>query len=263
MDDIKGMNRIHERSIMAKSISGQPSARRRSLIAGIGVSVLLAAAFVLSPGRPVPRNSPLSPKFVALRTVKNLGLGVGNFASGRGGHIPPAGIGQAVHSWQTDLLLVLDYANLYRAINRDVPWDDPSNRKIFQTKLSLYQVPWYGKAAIDGYGPAHFAMNDRLWNPVAPPSLTEIVEKDGLEGTLLIASTNGRERPWGDPAGAARDLTRGINRSSDGFGSHGKADSTVVVMASGAGRILSDNISPRVLEQLANPSDGEPAEWPE
>ena len=105
-----------------------------------------------------------------------------------------------------------------------------------------------------GYALAHIAGNQALLG-VEKPTLTNI--PDGAANTVLAGTAAGNFEPWGKP-GHLRDLTRGINRSRDGFGSPWSTGGATMVFADGSVRNLSNDTSPEILRALATPAGSEP-----
>jgi hypothetical protein len=153
-------------------------------------------------------------------------------------------------SWQSGAAFTLDTSKA---------WDDPANFDTFHRRIKDYEIPNRNLPRFDarGYALSHIAGNDQLLRG-EEPSLADIT--DGTSNTVLAGTAAGSYQPWGRP-GHLRDLTKGINRSADGFGSPWTTGGATVVMADGSVRTLSNDTSPQVLRALATPAGGEEVEY--
>jgi hypothetical protein len=159
------------------------------------------------------------------------------------------------HSWLTWALYLSWQSGAGRNLNVSKSWDDPANFDTFRRRIKDYEIPNRNLPRFDerGYALSHIAGNDQLLGK-EKPRLDDIT--DGTSNTLLAGTAAGKYEPWGKP-GHLRDLTRGINRAPEGFGSPWSTGGAIVVMADGSVRTLSNETSPEVLRAMATPSGGE------
>lgn len=177
------------------------------------------------------------------------------------GRFPVGGLfgpsGQALHGWQSLLLPYVDQNPLFLRIDLDRPWNDPSQREIFQTVVPTYVRParFERRAeAPDGYGPSTYSANGHAFGANRSVRLEEI--PDGAATTILQGEIQAQVPAWASPTNW-RDPALGINASDDGFGSPFTGGAHFS-FGDGSVRFLSDDIDPAVLKALATPAGGEP-----
>jgi hypothetical protein len=190
--------------------------------------------------------------------MKSIGMGMHNYASASQDWLPAGGTfgpdGSMQHSWETQVLPYMFYST--REIDMNRPWNDPVNRKAFQSVIPEFIVPGMRSTPIkdpDGYGLSHYAANSRVMG-ANKRRINDI--PDGTSTTLLIGEVNAGFQPWGHPVNF-RDPARGINRSPYGFGGPRNTGGAMFVMADGSVRFISEKVTPTVLEALATPDGGE------
>lgn len=174
-----------------------------------------------------------------------------------GGTFGPGGKGE--HGWMTLILPAIDHAELFARIDRKKPWNDPAQRSVFETRISVYEYPTSPEQppTRDGYAPSSYAGNSLVLGGGFKLSLEEVL--DGSSNTLLAGTAAGRLKPWGHPANW-RDASLGINQSPDGFGSPIIQKGSQFLMCDGSVRFISEEIAPQILEALATPAGGEKVE---
>lgn len=159
------------------------------------------------------------------------------------------------HSWLTWALAYDLQAGAFVKIDLSKSWNDPANATAFQRWIRSFEIPNRNLPRFDerGYALSHIAGNDQLFGK-EKPTLADI--KGETSNTVLAGTAAGNYAPWGKP-GHLRDLTMGINKSPDGFGSPWSTGGAMFVMADGSVRSLSNDTSPQVLQALASPAGGE------
>ncbi|QDT24862.1 hypothetical protein Enr10x_01540 [Gimesia panareensis] len=194
--------------------------------------------------------------------LKQIGLALHNYHDTHD-LLPPGGVfdraGQPRHSWMTQILPYVDQAPLYNQIDFQQPWTAEANRQAFQTELNVFENPGRlgtgrSRDNLHGYMPAEYAANSRVLNVNSGLNLKAI--KDGISNTLLAGEVNSQVKAWGDPTNF-RDPAKGINSTSNGFGSPFKGGA-YFLMGDGAVRFISEDIDPSILKALATPDGGEP-----
>jgi hypothetical protein len=171
--------------------------------------------------------------------------------------------GRALHGWQTLILPFIEEDNVFKQINRELPWSHADNRPAFQTVIPGYLNPIASEnTSPDGYGLSHYAGNVRVLGTNAPLRIASFT--NGASKTILAGEARGSFKPWGHPT-SWRDPGLGINKSPDGFGNPGDDKSALLLMVDGSVRNVMASISPEVLKALAMPSGRSkiPDDWDE
>jgi len=189
--------------------------------------------------------------------LKQIGLAFSNYHDSSrsfppGGVLDRSGLGQ--HGWMTFVLPYVDQAPLYQQINWSLPWNDPVQQSVFATVVPMYQCPGPEPFFIEGYAAAWYSANKLVLGANLAMSIGEIT--DGTSNTIVAGEVNDNLKPWGHPVNY-RDVSRGINRSHDGFGSSWIGGAQFL-LADGSVRFINENIDPNVLQSLATPAGGEP-----
>lgn len=189
-------------------------------------------------------------------SLPNIGRGLPSYHSAHVQIAPHEALrdetGKARHSWMAALLPYIDQAPAYNKIVLTKPWSDPENREIYQTVILGFRYPLIKEIQDEqGFALAHYTGNSQLISAEHRVPLTDIT--DGLSNTALAGTVNAGFRPWGDPANV-RDLAKGIGGGPECFGRKGKY--TLILMADGSVRQLTDDTSPDVLRAMASPNDG-------
>ena len=162
------------------------------------------------------------------------------------------------HSWATMLLPHLDERSLFQEIDLEDRWDAPQNQSAMRTQLPYFLNPAIApenashRIPLDSYGAIHYAANRRVASVNTRVRFRDLT--DGTSTTMLSGEVTSHWRAWGRP-GNWRDARLGINKSPDGFGSPFPGGAHFL-QADGAVKFLNDNTDPTVLENFANPRDG-------
>jgi hypothetical protein len=174
------------------------------------------------------------------------------------GSLPPGGTftakGEMLHSWETELLPFIAVA---ADIDKNRPWNDPRNSKVFQTVLVIFLNPALEQSELrnaQGYALSHYAVNGNVL--AANRGLRSKDFTNARSTTILVGEVNTDFQPWGHPVNW-RDPAEGINRSPRGFGGPRSSGGACFGMADGSVRSISERVSPEVLRALGTPNGGE------
>lgn len=197
-----------------------------------------------------------------LNNLRNVGIAVQAYATTFLGWVPAGGSVEDVlpeWSWQTQLLPYLEQQALYRKIDFTRAWNSPENTPLSAISISIllgHNNP--NRGPVDGFGITHFTGSSRVFTPRVRWTLDDISMKDGTSATLLLGEIASACPPWARP-GNTRDPARGLAGGVDQFGTSPEAPCAVMFVG-GSSRYLSPDISPRVLELLADPDNGVPTD---
>lgn len=190
--------------------------------------------------------------------LRNVAIATQAYATRYGGWIPAGGADDdqsPASSWQTQLLPFLERADLYDPLQFDRPWNHGDNARIAATTVVPFLNPDISeRKPVGGFAITHQAANSRVLGPDRGIQLDNL--RDGSSCTILIGEIGSSFPPWARP-GNVRDPARGIGLGPDQFGCPGR-DVVILYFVGGNGRTVSNSISQRVLELLADPNNGNP-----
>ena len=190
--------------------------------------------------------------------LRNIAIAVQAYATRYGGWTPAGGDQDdrsPAASWQTQLLPFLERSDLYDPLRFDQPWDQGGNARIAGTSVAHFLNPDIAnRAAVNGFAITHQAANSWVFEPDHGIQLDNL--RDGSTCTILIGEIGSGFPPWASP-GNVRDPVRGLGLGPDQFGCPGR-DVTNFYFVGGNGKTVSNSISKRVLELLADPNNGDP-----
>lgn len=250
-----------------------------SLLCGIGLSIAFFRIFgvqaaplflllvfvaimvaVMQPGFPVNK---VARRMQCQNNVHNLMISLQNYASTNDGQMPPAGSQPDDLSWRVRLLPLMDQSALYRAYQRDKPWDDPANGEFTKIWIKVLSCPsnpnlndsqgryYTAYALMTGPGTAFDGPN--------PLTLDDIGQGKGLTQTLIIGEACGANIVWNEPRDIDVSQERpGVNLpgktrgTSNGWLSTYHKDNVNIAFADGSVKSVSANIDPEVLKALVS-----------
>lgn len=190
--------------------------------------------------------------------LRNVAIAAQAYATRHGGWIPAGGTNKDQSpsaSWQTQLLPFLERADLYDPLQFDRPWNRGGNARIAATSVVPFLNPDISeREPVDGFAITHQAANSQVFGPDRGIQIDNL--RDGSTCTILIGEIGSSFPPWARP-GNVRDPARGIGLGPDQFGCPGR-DVVNLYFVGGNGKTVSNSISQRVLELLADPNNGNP-----
>lgn len=187
--------------------------------------------------------------------LKQIALAFHNYEAVHNRMPPPGtfdGNGRGLHGWQTALLPFIEQDELYKTIDQSRPWDDSVNAKAFGTVVKTYLRPTDEPQMADGYALTHIASNVRVYGGNATVTIKQIHETRGTGNTILGGEVAGNFKPWGHPANW-RDPALGLNRSPNGFGHRRMQGATMLFLADGSVRWVTNDADPEFLMFLSEP----------
>lgn len=186
--------------------------------------------------------------------LKELALGMINYADANGGTIPPATVyskdGKALYSWRVLLLPYLEQQELYKQFKLDEPWDSKNNKPLLE-KMPAVFAPVAGATkdkhstfyqVIVGKGAA-FEDKEKIRFPA---SFT-----DGTSNTILIVEAADAV-PWTKPADVVFDPEKELPK----FGGLFK-DGFHAAFADGSVRFINKKADKATLKAVITRNGGE------
>ncbi|MCA8995973.1 MAG: DUF1559 domain-containing protein [Planctomycetaceae bacterium] len=187
--------------------------------------------------------------------LKQIGLALHNYHDTYGA-FPPAytvnDSGEKLHSWRTLILPFLEQESLYDSIDLSKPWNDPVNRKAYETTVPSYSCPGND---LSPTATTYLGMvgEECLFHPKEPRHLVDIT--DGTNQTLMVV-----EAPfnfavhWMAPDDIDNPTQPPIGKGS--IGVHGNVGN--VTFADGSVRSLDmENLKPETWHGLATIAAGD------
>ncbi len=240
--------------------SGRAGGGRFLLGCAVATLLLITICALLEPALMDRDRSRRRPQ--TLNNLRNVAIAAQSYATKFDGWLPAGGSRDDLlpeWSWQTQLLPYLEQDALYRRIDFAQPWNSPENAGLLSLSLSIfYSVEERDRRPENGFAVTHFTANSRLLRPRDGTNLDDLSRRDGTNETILMGEIGSAFPPWARP-GNTRDPARGLAGGPDQFG-NSRGAPCAVLFAGGNGRHLSPDVAPRVLELLADPNNGVPAE---
>ncbi len=166
---------------------------------------------------PAVRHAPESARRMSCQNnLKHIGLALRNYEDVYHA-LPPAvtvdAEGKPLHSWRTLILPFLEQQALYEKIDLSKPWNDPANKEVCETMLSVYRCP------SSDYPPSHttylaVVAAGGCFRPTEPRKLTEISD-DHAQTLMVVEVDSERHIPWMSPIDASDQWLLGLSRLDD------------------------------------------------
>ena len=213
---------------------------------GIGTLALLVFLML-----PMTRNArPAAYRTQCKNNLKQIGLALHNYHDVYG-TLPPAftvdANGKPLHSWRTLILPFCEQRALYDSIDLSKPWNDPVNKKAFETDLSCFRCP--STDLSPGYTNYMAVTADGgCFGGEAPRSFAEIT--DGTLNTLMVVEVSLEDSVhWMAPVDAGEPLAS-LMRSAHMGGAQ-------VLLVDCSVRFVSENTDSQVVSALISVAGGE------
>jgi len=144
--------------------------------------------------------------------------------------------GEPIHGWPVQMLPYFEQENLYRLVDRQRPWDDPVNKRAFQTRINVLEhpAPQGLERDVAGYALNYYATNPHVIGGDRARKLSDF-DAVGTANVLLLGEAHGAYKAWGHPI-QWRDPDLGLNASPHGFGTPFGRGRTQFVMLDGSVR---------------------------
>ncbi len=183
--------------------------------------------------------------------LKQIGLAFHNYHSAYGS-LPPAftvdADGNRLHSWRTLILPFMDQSNLYQQIDLTKPWDDPANAILQQLEVPVFRCP-SSKVAV-GMTTYQIIDDPSSAFPGSTPSKFSDI-RDGLSNTLFVIESDEQDAVhWADPQDQSQLSYLAAVKASHKGGRN-------AVMGDGSVLFLSDNMDPKVANDIATRNGAE------
>lgn len=213
-----------------------------------------------------PRRRTARPPY-CLNNMRQVGIGLHNFASSNEGRLPPPTISDPPMSWRVALLPAFDQSRLLKTYRKDLRWNVEPNASLSRLKQECYLCPdRQPQHDVLGRFYSSFALitgPETIFPPEGPLTLDEVGEGDGTSNTLLLVEACHQNIVWSEPRDL--DLTpvskNGSNKQEapnlKSLMSWHHQGGSNVIFADGSARHLSKNIDPKVLKALTTPRNGD------
>lgn len=189
--------------------------------------------------------------------LKQLGLALHNYHETHQG-LPAAYTtndeGQRLHSWRTLLLPQLENQTLYDTTDFSKPWNDPDNKLTPNFDVGFFQCPSTNLSpAFTGY--LGLVGNSHVFHPGRIREFSEIT--DGTSTTVMVTELDVNTTvPWRSPQDIDGIAFVSLNEETETVHSGG----VETLMADGAVRFISLNLSPEIRQALATIAAGDKVE---
>jgi hypothetical protein len=189
--------------------------------------------------------------------LKQIGLALHNYHDTYN-TFPPAYIadenGKPMHSWRVLILPYLDQQPLYEQYDFSEPWNGPNNSRILNTRVPVYACPSHPGTDPTLTAYAGIFGENCIFRGAESVPIREIT--DGTSNTILVSEADRAAIPWTKPEDINIDKLGAAVLGPNGLSSH-HAGGFHVLMADGAVRFVSENISLQALSALFTYSGGE------
>jgi hypothetical protein len=248
-DDLKSL--IPSLTKVQKVVQGLKAVRQ-------GTTVTAKASIVADPELAKPLAALfLKPQMAAARAqstnnLKQIGLALHNYHD-TNGVLPAAAIvdkkGKPLLSWRVAILPFIDQNNLYKQFHLDEPWDSEHNKKLAETVVKLYQLP-YGESKPGYTHYRSFVGNGAAFEPIQGLKLSQFT--DGTSNTLFVVEA-AEGVPWTKPDEIEFDPAKPMLKHL-----RFEKGRCCILMCDGSVRAVSDKLKDSVLKLLIQRDDGQP-----
>jgi prepilin-type processing-associated H-X9-DG protein len=236
-------------------VSGSDLAVTGSYKANFDIAAMMASA--------MPKIQVSAQRSTAQNNLKQIGLGLHNYASSYGNQVPIYAIGakglplktptdKPLLSWRVAILPYLEQQGLYNQFKLDEPWDSLNNKKLIEKMPKIYTP--VNKPGKPGYTHLQMVIGP---NAMQPPSVRFPASfPDGMSNTIAVVEA-AEPVIWTKPDDVmlpGKELPKDLKKKFGGQFPNGFN----VVMWDGSVRFVSNTINERTLGLALNPRDGQP-----
>lgn len=119
--------------------------RTLKLLAAVGVVLLIFAGCLFFPCMDGSRPDDTGPRFMSGLNLKQIAFAMQSYQDIHK-HLPPAVVrdrhGKPLYSWRVAILPFLEQDALFRRFKLDEPWDSQHNKKLIESRPTLYAISW-------------------------------------------------------------------------------------------------------------------------
>lgn len=235
-----------------QKIVSTTKAKREKTVTTASVAVQADVALL----KPVVQ-SVLKPQAAAARSrsannLKQIALAMHNYASTYG-VFPAAAIvdkkGKPLLSWRVAILPYIEQNNLYKQFKLDEPWDSDHNKKLAETRVAVYTLP-YGTPKGSETHYRVFVGGGAAFDMVQGTKIAQFT--DGTSNTMLVFES-AEGTPWTKPDEVEFNPKQDVMK-------YFRFETGVcnVAMADGSVRALAKSIDEKVLKLIIQRDDGQP-----
>jgi prepilin-type processing-associated H-X9-DG protein len=198
----------------------------------------------------------LKPQMAAARSqsannLKQIGLALYNYHD-LNGVFPAAAIvdkkGKPLLSWRVAILPFIDQNNLYKQFHLDEPWDSEHNKKLAETVVKVYQLP-YGESKPGYTHYRGFVGNGAAFEAIQGTKIAQFT--DGTSNTLFVVEA-AEGVPWTKPDDIEFDPAKPMLKHLR-F-EKGRCN---ILMCDGSVRAVSEKLTDAILKLLIQRDDGQ------
>lgn len=232
----------------------------RWYLSGIVVTLLVVGTLVVAVLEKRSRQQQIARNSSSLNNLRNVALATHQYSVDSQGVIPAGGRRSDVEpqwSWAVRLLPYIEQERSYRSVDFSQLWNSDQNRKWLSFEIRIFLNPSESdRNPVDGFAITHQTANSRVFGPREGISLDQAIRWDGTDSTLMLGEIGTAFPPWAKP-GNVRDPARGLGGGPEQWGRSDGSGCNVFFLGGNA-KNLSPDISPEVLELLADPNNGVP-----
>jgi prepilin-type processing-associated H-X9-DG protein len=217
-------------------------------VIGILVALLLPA---VQAAREAARRSQSS------NNLKQIGIALHNYHDTHG-TFPPAYVadedGTPLYSWRVLILPFMEQGHIYDQWDKEKAWDSPENIHLSNTMIATFRSPSDNLVAPNGT--SYVALIDPKGVFSGPEGTNFAQIKDGTSNTLMVISVKGISGSWAAPIDPVWSETSKRIGNQPGDLQVVHPGGTMVLLADGSVKFLSNSTDSQTLESMVLRDDG-------